>query len=653
MATTPILTLPEIAQSQLVPHVSYNSAIRSIEVLLSGAVLDRTLTVPPVLTSPGDDGKAYIPAAVATGAWIGLEDQVVYFSSDTWVALPNVTGQQIYSIPDSAYIFWDGAAWQVISTGSGESNTASNLGGGEGVFESKSGVDLRFKSLIGGNSITLSSTATEIMLDSDGLLKVTNADTTFDFLGTKLVSGANITLTVLNPGANETLEIAATGGGSDELTKVSSNDTTADYLLNKIVAGTNITINELNDGSNETLEIVASGGGGTDQIKVTANDTTADYLLAKLEAGGNINLEEINDGANETVKITSTNYVLGNIINQASNWVYEVTNGSTIIQWVSRTGTDGLETGVLEIGYITLQKALYLSITGGGSNGGMSLTVALVRQSDDAVLDTFDWDSLLGVDSDDPVLVTIDTATHENTLVYLRLDDSASGATFNWMGISPIVFMGNTSPLLLQLFLDAEDPNETSITDKGPNTIAITNNNTVTLSTITFQNGAKAFEFSGSNQSLSMPFNNLQPGSQPFRLEAWVYITGTGTQAIIAQTISGTTTNLGYYLRYEHSATRLTFGYSTSGTNFPSLRFNSGDLRNAWHFIEVIKTSSTADLDILVDSSSIPFQSGANGGVRNFTSIFASTRDVRIGNEESNSWDFQGFIDDVKIFIGT
>ena len=46
--------------------------------------------------------------------------------------------------------------------------------------------------------------------------------------------------------------------GIDEKVKVSSNDTLADFLISKIVAGVNITITEINDGGNETLEIKAT-----------------------------------------------------------------------------------------------------------------------------------------------------------------------------------------------------------------------------------------------------------------------------------------------------------------------------------------------------------------------------------------------------------
>ena len=52
--------------------------------------------------------------------------------------------------------------------GGGEANTASNLGAGSGVYASKSGVDLRFKSLVAGTNVTISSTSTEITINSSG-----------------------------------------------------------------------------------------------------------------------------------------------------------------------------------------------------------------------------------------------------------------------------------------------------------------------------------------------------------------------------------------------------------------------------------------------------------------------------------------------------
>ena len=41
----------------------------------------------------------------------------------------------------------------------------------------------------------------------------------------------------------------------DEKVKVTSNDAVADFLKNKLAAGANVVLTEINDGGNETLEI--------------------------------------------------------------------------------------------------------------------------------------------------------------------------------------------------------------------------------------------------------------------------------------------------------------------------------------------------------------------------------------------------------------
>jgi len=59
--------------------------------------------------------------------------------------------------------------WVLISIyGSGEINTASNIGSGEGLFAQKSGNDLQFKSLVAGDNITLTSTSGSVTISGGG-----------------------------------------------------------------------------------------------------------------------------------------------------------------------------------------------------------------------------------------------------------------------------------------------------------------------------------------------------------------------------------------------------------------------------------------------------------------------------------------------------
>jgi hypothetical protein len=55
-----------------------------------------------------------------------------------------------------------------LAGASGEVNTASNIGGGEGLFSGKTGVDLEFKSLTStGGTVTISSTGATVNLEAD------------------------------------------------------------------------------------------------------------------------------------------------------------------------------------------------------------------------------------------------------------------------------------------------------------------------------------------------------------------------------------------------------------------------------------------------------------------------------------------------------
>ncbi len=67
---------------------------------------------------------------------------------------------------DFFYLQSDSSSKPIVSLGSASSG--ANLGGGEGVFAQQSGLELRFKSLVEGSNITISSNADEITISSTG-----------------------------------------------------------------------------------------------------------------------------------------------------------------------------------------------------------------------------------------------------------------------------------------------------------------------------------------------------------------------------------------------------------------------------------------------------------------------------------------------------
>lgn len=95
--------------------------------------------------------------------------------NDTWLQLnPVFSGAGAAGlVPDPVsetdkYLRDDGT-WQTPpGGGGGEANTASNIGTGDGVFASKVGIDLEFKSLVAGTNITLTPSADEIEISATG-----------------------------------------------------------------------------------------------------------------------------------------------------------------------------------------------------------------------------------------------------------------------------------------------------------------------------------------------------------------------------------------------------------------------------------------------------------------------------------------------------
>src|SRR5690606_18826301 len=63
-------------------------------------------------------------------------------------------------------IQWNGSTWVPVTLVLGEVNTASNVGSGAGIYKTKTGVDLKFKTLVEGDNITITEDTDEVVIST-------------------------------------------------------------------------------------------------------------------------------------------------------------------------------------------------------------------------------------------------------------------------------------------------------------------------------------------------------------------------------------------------------------------------------------------------------------------------------------------------------
>jgi ElaB/YqjD/DUF883 family membrane-anchored ribosome-binding protein len=228
----------------------------------------------------------------------------------------------------------------------GEANTASNLGAGEGVFGTKVGVDLRYKSLVGGTGVTLSSDASEITIDRDAITasdvtdfdtevannsavaantaKVSNATHTGDVTGATALTIANgaVSEAKLNASVNASLDLAdeaqqppAEGAFVDgDKTKLDGIETgaTADQTgaeIKTLYEGEANT-NAFTDAEKSKVANLINGDNKLDATTApTANDDSADTSGNGTFSVGSLWVDISNDEAYRCVDATATSAV--------------------------------------------------------------------------------------------------------------------------------------------------------------------------------------------------------------------------------------------------------------------------------------------------------------------------------------------------------
>ena len=121
MSTSPDLGIPFIAEQQVEPEVTHNSAIVVMSALLKG-VINATTNTPPVSPTAGD---AYIIGGSPTGAWNGKAKKIAIFYNGGWLYIPGVDdngsqiamgarqeGMTIYDQNINGLQVFDGTNWQ-------------------------------------------------------------------------------------------------------------------------------------------------------------------------------------------------------------------------------------------------------------------------------------------------------------------------------------------------------------------------------------------------------------------------------------------------------------------------------------------------------------------------------------------------------------
>ena len=115
MDVTPRLQLPYIAPQQAQKQVTYNAAMRDLDLLVQPAVRSASLTTPPAAPAEGD---AYLVAAGAGGDWAGRDGQLALWRDGAWSFRIAADGWQLY-VEDSAELLIrrDGAFAAFVSNG--------------------------------------------------------------------------------------------------------------------------------------------------------------------------------------------------------------------------------------------------------------------------------------------------------------------------------------------------------------------------------------------------------------------------------------------------------------------------------------------------------------------------------------------------------
>ncbi len=207
--TTPIYRFNELSSGAWDKESSINENSLLADGLLSTVPASRILVNTPP-TAPGV-GHLYVIGTSPTGIWAGNQNAIAVYTINGWLFVSPTENQKVITDTGQLYRYATGV-WNTLALGSGETNTASTLGTGTGVFAQKSGVDLQFKSLKAGANTTITSTSTEVTIAStaSGVVNTTDSNS-IDFSGDGTVTTPLTASLKLDPTSTASVSITSQG----------------------------------------------------------------------------------------------------------------------------------------------------------------------------------------------------------------------------------------------------------------------------------------------------------------------------------------------------------------------------------------------------------------------------------------------------------
>lgn len=156
--------IPFVPENTIDPAAGLNLSLNTVDALLQ--VLVQTVGANSAPGSP-PNGSRYIVGTIPTGAWSGQANRLARYVDSGWQFFD---ANYSLNAADGLWYVRSATTWAALEGGGGggggEANTASNIGGGQGLYTAKVGVDLRIKSLIAGTNVTLSSDSDTLTINA-------------------------------------------------------------------------------------------------------------------------------------------------------------------------------------------------------------------------------------------------------------------------------------------------------------------------------------------------------------------------------------------------------------------------------------------------------------------------------------------------------